>query len=147
METTSILSPPPSDAAEAFMPTQPFVPTPIPEGGPAPHVSAIPGATMYATAPKVQVFQGTCSSQDETPDSLLVAIRESLQHISYTLHVDRDAYTCIIRRDVNKYRTEAYGLEWRDTAQAALQVASQMVTLIGAEHIVDLNGIGHLTTR
>ncbi|KAI0924797.1 hypothetical protein AcW2_010354 [Taiwanofungus camphoratus] len=147
METTSILSPPPSDAAEAFMPTQPFVPTPIPEGGPAPHVSAIPESMMYATAPKVQVFQDTCSSQDETPDSLLAAIRELLQHISYMLHIDRDAYERIIWRDVNKYHAEVYGLEWRDTAQAALQMASQMVTLIGAEHIVDLNGIGHLTTR
>ncbi|KAI0949357.1 hypothetical protein AcW1_010366 [Taiwanofungus camphoratus] len=117
------------------MPSQPFMPTPTPEEGPMQHVSALPEATMYATAPKVQVFQGTCSSPDETPDSLLAAIRESLQHISYTLHVDRDAYSRIIRRDVNKYRAEAYGLEWRDTAQAALQVANQMVTLIGAEHI------------
>ncbi|KAI0946622.1 hypothetical protein AcW1_010379 [Taiwanofungus camphoratus] len=147
METTSVLSPPSSDAAEAFMSTQPFMPTPIPEGGPAPHVSVIPEATMYATAPKVQVFQGTCSSQDESPDSLLAAIRELLQHISYTLHVDRDAYERIIQRDVNKYHAEAYGLEWRDTAQAALQVASQIVTLIGAEHIADLNGISHLATR
>ncbi|KAI0920648.1 hypothetical protein AcV5_010551 [Taiwanofungus camphoratus] len=147
METTFVPSPPPSVAAEAFMPTQPFMPTPTPKGGPALHVLAIPESTMYATAPKVQVFQGTCSSQDETSDSLLVAIRESLQHISYTLHVDRDAYERIIRRDVNKYHAEAYGLEWRDTAQAALQVASQMVTLIGAEHIMDLNGIGHLATR
>ncbi|KAI0946593.1 hypothetical protein AcW1_010022 [Taiwanofungus camphoratus] len=147
METIPESSPPPSFAAEAFMPTQPFMPTPTPEGGPALHVSAVPEAIMYATAPKVQVFQGTCSSQDETPDSLLAAIRESLQHISYTLHVDRDAYSRIIQRDVNKYHTEAYGLEWRDTAQAALQVANQMVALIGAEHIADLNGIGHLATR
>ncbi|KAI0916438.1 hypothetical protein AcV5_010501 [Taiwanofungus camphoratus] len=67
METIPELLPPPSSAAEAFMPTQPFMPTPTPEvsnpqrdienntfidfpqGGPAPHVSALPEATMYAT--------------------------------------------------------------------------------------------------
>ncbi|KAI0951130.1 hypothetical protein AcW1_010361 [Taiwanofungus camphoratus] len=36
METIPELSPSPLDAAEAFMSTQPFMPTPTPEGGPAP---------------------------------------------------------------------------------------------------------------
>ncbi|KAI0941970.1 hypothetical protein AcV7_002523 [Taiwanofungus camphoratus] len=104
-------------------------------------------ATRYVTTFKVQVFLRSCFSLDETLNTLILAVRESLNHILYMLNIDHEAYYGIICKDIRKYHDTAYGLKWWEMVQSALQITTQVVQLVGVEHLMDMDGIGHLTTH